>query len=225
MRPTAFPGLSVLPASVDLLHADLELAPVRNRDDLLRQALKRLQHPFSTLFFDCPPALGFLVQSALVAADALLVPCSPHPLALEGLDVTLELARRTRLRCGFAPLPAFLLLTQVERKTRLGRTGVETLELVAETCRASVLRASIPWAIPVAESPRIGLPVLATDPRGFASQAYREAACELATSLRREDLALALENRSRTLEAALLATAVASEVPGVLETPERSSKA
>ncbi len=190
VRSTTVAQLFLLPASVDLLHADLELAHRRHKDQILAQALHPLRDRFQMMILDCPPALGLLVQGAFLAAEVLLVPCSPHPLALEGLDVTLELARRTRFRAGVSPLPAYLLLTQVEQRTRLGRRGWEALTGLAQQGGAHVLETKIPWTVRIAEAPALGLPVLVTDPAGVASCCYRQAARELALCLGLGDFVL-----------------------------------
>lgn len=185
VRSTALANLHVLPASVDLLHADLDLFQRARKDELLARALVPLRLRYDFIFLDCPPALGLLVHNAFLYAEALLVPCSPHPLAFDGLDVTLETARRARSRSGYPPLRAFLLLTQVERRTRLGRSAAERLAGAAREVPAERLAVAIPWSVRLAEAPASGRPVLVTDPSGAAAMAYRQAAHELATRLGR----------------------------------------
>ena len=87
--PTRIPGLDIIPATVDLSGAEIELVGVENRTDRLRTALAG-EHGYDIAFIDCPPSLGLLTLNALCAADTLLVPLQCEFFALEGLSQLLQ---------------------------------------------------------------------------------------------------------------------------------------
>src|ERR1700750_2408222 len=86
LLPTLVPGMAIIPASVDLSGAEIELVAASRREFLLRDALQPVLHSYDYVLIDCPPSLGLLTLNALVAADAVLVPLQCEFLALEGLS-------------------------------------------------------------------------------------------------------------------------------------------
>ncbi len=159
--PTAWEGLSLLPASPALATVDRRLGTRRGAGVLLRRALDRLRHRFDYALLDCPPALGLLMVNALAAADFLVVPVQTEHLALQGLERMLRtLAMVERARGG--PLPRLIVPTLYDRRTRAARLALERLrqehgealwELVvpADTRFRDAARAGRP---PVAYAPR-----------------------------------------------------------------------
>ena len=176
--PTAIPGLAILPATVDLLGAEIELVDLPRREFRLRDALAglRTERAYGYVFIDCPPALGFLTLNALTAADALLVPMQCEFFALEGLSHLMRTV--ARVRDGFNPRLAIdgLVLTMFDRRNTLS-------EQVAADLRshfgAKVFDTAIPRNVRVAEAPSHGKPVLVYDLRCPGAQAYIELAREM----------------------------------------------
>jgi len=159
--PTAWDGLSLLPASPALATVDRRLGTRRGAGVLLRRALARLRGRFDYVLVDCPPALGLLMVNALAAADFLVVPVQTEHLALQGLERMLRtLAMVEQARGG--PLPRLIVPTLHDRRTRAARLALERLrrehgevlwELVvpADTRFRDAARAGCP---PAAYAPR-----------------------------------------------------------------------
>lgn len=177
---SAVPGLYVMPATVDLSGAELELIDMERREYRLADALKGLPGSsapaFDYILIDCPPALGLLTLNALVAADALLVPLQCEFFALEGLS---HLMRTVELIANkFNPRLEIqgLVLTMYDKRNNLS-------DLVAADVRgyfgAKVYDTVIPRNVKVSEAPSHGKPVLLYDMRCPGSQAYIALASEM----------------------------------------------
>jgi chromosome partitioning protein len=177
---SAVPGLFVMPATVDLSGAELELIDMERREYRLGDSLSALRAgsgpPFDYILIDCPPALGLLTVNALVAADALLVPLQCEFFALEGLSHlmrTVELiAKKFNPRLEIQGL----VLTMYDKRNNLS-------DLVAADVRgyfgAKVYDTVIPRNVRVSEAPSHGKPVLLYDMRCPGSQAYIALASEM----------------------------------------------
>lgn len=177
LRTTARPGLDLLTASADLVHADLDLAPLRHREERLAEALAPIAAGYDWILLDCPPALGSVASNAMVAADGVVIPCSPQPLAFDGVDVVIDTAQRLRSRYGHPRSLFGVLLTLVDRRTRAAAAHVTELRL---RYGLHVFDAEIPVNVRLAEAPASGLSISDFDPRASGAHAYRLAAVELA---------------------------------------------
>ncbi|MGF1641675.1 MAG: ParA family protein [Rhodospirillales bacterium] len=185
VQETVVPGLSIVPAGLDLSGAEIELAGVERPQFFLREALDRTTGAFDYVLIDCPPALGLLTVNALVAAQAVLVPLQCEFFALEGISSllnTVEHIRRT-----FNPRLEIqgIVLTMFDKRNRLS-------DLVASDVRAhfgaKVYETIIPRNVRVSEAPSHGRPVLIYDVNCAGSRAYLHLAGEV---LRRERRAVA----------------------------------
>lgn len=179
--PTDVPHLSVVPASLDLSGAELELVEIENREYRLQEAFKEAPDDVDYVIIDCPPALGLLTLNALVVADGVLVPLQCEYLALEGLS---QLVRTVeRVHNGFNPRLSIqgIVLTMYDSRNNLSG-------LVAEDVRSYfgdvVYNTVIPRNVRVSEAPSHGKPVLLYDFGCPGSQAYIHLAGEV---LRREE--------------------------------------
>jgi chromosome partitioning protein len=180
-RPSFIPGLSIIPAELDLAGAEIELVNSENREYRLRTALRSAALAnFSYILIDCPPSLGLLTLNGLVAAHAVLVPLQCEFFALEGLSQLMRTVERVRQ--AFNPTLAVqgIVLTMFDRRNNLS-------DLVAADARGffgdQVYETVIPRNIRVSEAPSHGKPVLLYDYRSPGAQAYIRLAQEL---LRRE---------------------------------------
>ena len=122
--PTRVPRLDLVPATVDLSGAEIELVEYENRTHRLDRVLGRSDGPWDVIVIDCPPSLGLLTLNAMVAAHSLLVPLQCEFFALEGLSQLLNTVERIRTR--FNPGLAILgvVLTMYDRRNRLDRTSI-----------------------------------------------------------------------------------------------------
>lgn len=180
VMPTAIPNLSVIPSSVDLSGAELELVELSNREHRLRDAIKGLSETYGYILIDCPPALGLLTLNAFSAADAVLVPLQCEFYALEGLSHLVRTIERVKR--AFNPRLEIqgLVLTMFDKRNSL-------CDLVASDVRQhfgdKVYQTVIPRNVRVSEAPSHGKPVLLYDFKCAGAQAYIHLASEV---IRRE---------------------------------------
>ena len=177
---TAIPGLSVIPSSIDLTGAELELVGMSEREYRLRAAIRDRKADYSYILIDCPPALGLLTLNALTAADAVLVPLQCEFYALEGLSHLMRTIERVRKNLNPRLEIQGLVLTMFDKRNSLS-------DLVASDVRRhfgeKVYQTVIPRNVRVSEAPSYGKPVLLYDFRCSGSQAYIHLASEV---IRRE---------------------------------------
>ncbi len=177
---TRVPGLDLVPSSIDLTGAELELVGAERREFRLRDALEPALSRYDFIFIDCPPALGLLTINALTAAAAVLVPLQTEFFALEGLSHLLRTIERVRRAFNPDLEIQGIVLTLYDRRNNL-------CKMVAADVRsylgAKVYDTVIPRNVRVSEAPSHGKPVLLYDMRCSGSRAYIKLAGEV---LRRE---------------------------------------
>ncbi len=176
MMSTMVGGMTLVPSSLQLVGAEVELVSGDRREVRLRDALENVLNAFDYVLIDCPPALGLLTLNALVAADAVLVPLQTEFYALEGLSHLLRTVERVK-RTFNPPLEIQgIVLTLVDRRNNLS-------EMVAKDVRAhlgsKVYDTVIPRNVRVSEAPSHGKPVLLYDVRCAGAQAYIHLASEM----------------------------------------------
>lgn len=173
--PTSIPGLDLVPATVDLSGAEIELVSVAERTDRLQAALA--EHTGHDIcFIDCPPSLGLLTLNALCAADTLLVPLQCEFFALEGLSQLLQTVERIQQR--FNPDLGIIgvALTMFDRRNRLTD---QVADDVRDCLGNLVFETVIPRNVRLSEAPSHGLPALVYDHSCTGSRAYIALAREL----------------------------------------------
>lgn len=176
---TRIPGLDVLPATVDLSGAEVELVAVDNRTERLRAALSS-DTGYDIAFIDCPPSLGLLTLNALCAADTLLVPLQCEFFALEGLSQLLQTVERVQQRFNPDLGIVGVALTMFDRRNRLTD---QVSDDVRSCLGGLVFDAVIPRNVRLSEAPSHGLPALIYDHNCTGSRAYMALARELITRL------------------------------------------
>lgn len=172
---TAIPGLDIVPATVDLSGAEIELVAEKQRTSRLRSALS--QHSGHDIcFIDCPPSLGLLTLNALSAADSLMVPLQCEFFALEGLSQLLQTVERVQQL--FNPNLGIIgvVLTMFDRRNRLTD---QVADDVRECLGNLVFDTPIPRNVRLSEAPSHGLPALVYDQSCTGSRAYMSLAREL----------------------------------------------
>ncbi len=178
--PTGIPRMDIVPASLDLTGAELELVGLTRREYRLRDALLHMSPDFGYVLIDCPPALGLLTLNALVAAHAVLVPLQVEFYALEGLSHLLGTIERVKRAFNAELQIQGIVLTMYDKRNSLS-------ELIARDVRkhlgVKVYQTIIPRNVRVSEAPSHGKPVLLYDLRCAGAQAYLHLAGEV---LRRE---------------------------------------
>ncbi len=177
MTPTSVAGLDVLPAGAGLAGANVELPRIEGFEQSLRERLAPLRERYEYILMDCPPSLGPLTVSALVAAEGVIVPVQTEYFALEGLAGLLETLSLVQRELNPRLTVAGMLLTMHDGRTRLGQ---DVEREVREHFPELVFDTVIPRNVRVGEAPSYGLPVTHHDPHSAGAEAYFELARELA---------------------------------------------
>jgi chromosome partitioning protein len=172
---TSIPGLDIVPATVDLSGAEIELVGVEERTARLGAALAN-HRGHDVCFIDCPPSLGLLTLNALSAADTLLVPLQCEFFALEGLSQLLQTVEQVQQRFNADLGIVGIVLTMFDRRNRLTD---QVAEDVRECLGKLVFDAVIPRNVRLSEAPSHGLPALVYDHSCAGSRAYMALAREL----------------------------------------------
>lgn len=174
--PTSVPGMDVVPSTIDLSGAEIELVDLPEREYRLREALPPILSLYDYIFIDCPPALGLLTLNALAAAQAVLVPLQTEFFALEGLSHLMRTIERVRRMVNPDLELQGVVLTLHDRRNNLAN-------LVAEDVRAylgdKVYDTVIPRNVRVSEAPSHGKPILLYDIQSRGAIAYLKLAEEL----------------------------------------------
>jgi chromosome partitioning protein len=179
IQPTRAENLSIIPATVDLSSADIELISNEKRSFLLHDALRQTamdRYDLDYVLIDCPPSLGLLTLNAMSAADTMMVPLQCEFFALEGLSQLLQTVERVQQRFNPDLGIVGVVLTMFDRRNNLS-------DLVAQDVRehfgARVFTTVIPRNVRVSEAPSHGKPVLLYDVNCAGSKAYIHLAGEL----------------------------------------------
>ncbi len=174
--PDVCEGLDVLPATINLAGAEVELVNEMARENRLKDCLGVLRGKYDYIFIDCPPSLGLLTVNALVAADKLLIPIQCEFYALEGVTKLLDSMKRVKSRLN-PSLDIFgVLLTMYDGRTTLSK---QVAEEVRKYFGKEVFETLIPRSVKLSEAPSYGQPITEYDPTGKGAQAYRSLAKEV----------------------------------------------
>ncbi|WEV75417.1 ParA family protein [Bifidobacterium sp. ESL0800] len=192
----AFKTLDVVPSSIDLSGAELEVVDLSNRNDLLKEALAEFvattKKKYDYVIIDCPPSLGLLVINAMCAVNEVLIPIQAEYYALEGLGQLIQTIGLVQEHYNPSLLVSTMLVTMFDKRTLLSK---EVYDQVKEHYPDIVLRTTIPRSVKISEAPSFGQTVIEYDPRGTGAVSYREAALEIAR--RSPQVLKALEDRKQ----------------------------
>jgi chromosome partitioning protein len=177
IRATGVPGLHVLPSTIDLAGAEVELVSAMSRETRLRRALQSVDHQYETILIDCPPSLGLLTVNALAAADELLIPIQCEYYALEGLGQLLRNVELVRANLNPELRIGGIVLTMYDGRTRL---ALQVVEEVRKHFTDIVYQTVVPRSVRLSEAPGYGLPIALYDPLSRGGIAYRDLTFELA---------------------------------------------
>lgn len=175
IRPTPTPHLDILPGSSDLANTDLALADVRGREATLKGALQRVRARYPVVVLDCPPGLSLIVVNALVAADAVIVPVPPQPLAVDALGALLASIQTVRRRLGTDVRLIGVLITMVAN----GRASGELCDALRAEYRDMVFHTEVPASPALQAAPALGQTIFQCSPRCAAADAFRRLAGEV----------------------------------------------
>ena len=168
--------LFLLPASIELAGAEIELVGMEGREHMLKNALKDLTEEYDYIIMDCPPSLGLLTLNALSAAQSVLVPIQCEYYALEGVGQLMNTLQLVRKRLNPDLLVEGVLLTMLDGRTNL---GLQVVDEVKKHFRDRVFSTIIPRNVRLGEAPSHGIPIHMYDPRCNGAIAYHELAAEV----------------------------------------------
>jgi chromosome partitioning protein len=183
--PTETPGLSLVPSSIALAGAEVELAGVPQRERRLSRVIESVRSDFDDIFIDCPPSLGLLTVNALTAADAVLIPMQCEYYALEGLSQLIATIHLVRDHLNPALAVRGVVLTMFDTRTNL---SAEVAAEVRTHLGAVVFDTVVPRSVRLAEAPSHGRPIARYAPDSRGATAYRALATELEARLDQDAL-------------------------------------
>jgi chromosome partitioning protein len=176
IRHTDAQNLDVLPGSIELANADVALCGVRGRETMLRRMLERLSVHYELIILDCPPGLSLLNVNAIVAADALIVPVAPEPLAVEALETFMDTIARVRSRMPTHGRLAGILLSLVDPQRKHTRDIADRLRALH---RDDVFHTEIRAAGALCQVPLARKTIGVAAPKSPSADAFRRLAAEL----------------------------------------------
>ncbi|MCG3128682.1 MAG: Sporulation initiation inhibitor protein Soj [Phycisphaerae bacterium] len=185
-RRTVRENLALIPAHLDLVATEIELAERPGRELILRDALRTVRGEYDLAIVDCPPSLGLLTVNALAAADEVVIPLQPHFLGLQGLGKLLETVSMVRGVLAPTLRVSGVVLCMYESGTRLAQEVVEDIRRFIASAAptdpwsgACVFRSCIRKNIKLAESPSFGQTIFDYAPQSHGAEDYRSLAAEL----------------------------------------------
>lgn len=166
----------VVPATIQLAGAEIELVSAMARETRLKELLAPVKDEFDFIFIDCPPSLGLLTINALAAADSVLIPIQCEYYALEGVTKLLESMRMVKSRINKDLDTYGVLMTMYDSRTSLSNQVVEE---VRNYFGDKTFKTLIPRTVKLSEAPSFGMPVINYAPNNKGAKAYRELAKEV----------------------------------------------
>lgn len=176
IKETKIENLDVIPASIQLAGAEIELVPTISREIRLKRALEEVVHQYDYILIDCPPSLSLLTLNALTAADAVLIPVQCEYYALEGLSQLLNTVRIVQKHLNQDLRIEGVLLTMFDARTNL---GIQVIDEVKKYFQDKVYRTIIPRNVRLSEAPSHGEPIIIYDPKSKGAEVYLELAKEV----------------------------------------------
>ncbi|MBV8170723.1 MAG: ParA family protein [Candidatus Eremiobacteraeota bacterium] len=173
---TKVSGLALVPATLNLAGAELELVSALSREQRLRSALRGTSAPYDEVIIDCPPSLGLLTLNALTAADWLIVPVQAEYLALEGLGQLTRVIELVRAHLNEKLRMMGVLITMYDGRTNLATQVVAEVE---NYFPGEVFATRIPRTVRLSEAPSYGAPIATFDPKSKGAAAYTALADEV----------------------------------------------
>jgi len=176
IKPTEVENLDIIPATIQLAGAEIELVPTISREVRLKRALEAVKDNYDYMVIDCPPSLGLLTINALTASDAVLIPVQCEYYALEGLSQLLNTVRLVQKHLNTDLTIEGVLLTMLDARTNL---GIQVIDEVKKYFQDKVYKTIIPRNIRLSEAPSHGQPIIIYDPRSRGAEVYLDLAKEV----------------------------------------------
>lgn len=172
---TRIANLDIIPASVQLAGAEIELVQLEGREKRLKKAIDKIKGKYDYIFIDCPPSLGLLTINSLTAVDSVLIPIQCEFYALEGVSQLMSTIELVKKNLNKNLEIQGVILSMFDGRTNL---SIQVVEEVKKFFREKVYTTVIPRNVRLAEAPSYGLPITEYDPRSKGALAYMEFAEE-----------------------------------------------
>ncbi len=173
--PTGITNLDIMPASVQLAGAEVELIELAGREKRLKRAIDILKGKYDYIFIDCPPSLGILTINSLTAVDSVLIPIQCEFYALEGVSQLMSTIDIVKTNLNPDLEIEGVILSMFDGRTNL---SIQVVEEVKKYFKEKVYATVIPRNVRLAEAPSYGMPVIQYDPKSTGAVAYMEFADE-----------------------------------------------
>lgn len=175
---TAIDGLDIIPATVDLAGAEIDLVQMQSREHVVKNILDKVRKYYDYIVIDCPPSLGLLTVNALTASDSIIIPIQCEFFALEGLSQLMNTIKLAKKFLNPALEVEGVVLTMYDNRSRLVQNVTEEIH---KFFGKKVFSTKIPRNIRLGEAPSYGLPVMLFEPKCVGSLAYKALAEEFLT--------------------------------------------
>jgi chromosome partitioning protein len=181
---SSYDNLDVLPATIQLAGAEIELVSLMNREGRLKSSLERVKHDYDYVLIDCPPSLGLLTINALTAASSVLIPIQCEFYALEGVSQLMNTIKLVQRNLNPALKLEGVVMTMYDARTNLSADVVDEVKdnavaLGLEQAAVLAAPAIIPRNVRLSEAPSHGQPVIVYDPKSKGAMVYQELAREV----------------------------------------------
>ena len=173
---TKVENLDIIPATISLAGAEIELVSTISREVRMKHAIQGVKEQYDYIIIDCPPSLGLLTINALTASDSILIPVQCEYYALEGLSQLLSTIRLVQKHLNEHLTIDGVLLTMFDARTNL---GIQVIEEVKKYFQDKVYRTIIPRNVRLSEAPSHGEPIIVYDSRSRGAEVYLELAKEV----------------------------------------------
>jgi chromosome partitioning protein len=172
---TSIENLKILPASVKLAGAEIELVQLEGREKRLKKSLDKIKDEYDYIFIDCPPSLGLLTINSLTAVESVLIPIQCEFYALEGVSQLMSTIELVKKSLNPDLMIEGVILSMFDGRTNL---SIQVVEEVKKYFKEKVYSTVIPRNIRLAEAPSYGMPIMEYDPKSKGAEAYMEFAAE-----------------------------------------------
>jgi chromosome partitioning protein len=176
VKPTDVENLYIIPATIQLAGAEIELVPTISREVRLKRALETVESMYDYIIIDCPPSLGLLTINSLTASNSVLIPVQCEYYALEGLSQLLNTVRLVQKHLNTDLMIEGVLLTMLDARTNL---GIQVIDEVKKYFQEKVYQSIIPRNIRLSEAPSHGKPIIIYDPKSRGAEVYLDLAKEV----------------------------------------------
>lgn len=175
IMPTSVENMHIIPGSVQLAGAEIELVQLEGREQRLKKAIEKVKKEYDYIFIDCPPSLGLLTINSLTAVDSVLIPIQCEFYALEGVSQLMSTIELVKKSLNPNLKIQGVILSMFDGRTNL---SIQVVEEVKKYFREKVYTTVIPRNVRLAEAPSYGMPITEYDPKSAGAIAYGEFAEE-----------------------------------------------